>query len=89
MMQLSKYSYEYPFQDCDNFLNSQVPVCKDFFRFCSGFGKKGFYKLLNFVENYDTENRPESPCHKYFRKEGLYAILCVETTVTTIQQYRP
>ena len=70
-MQLIKYSYEYPYQDCDNFLNLHVPVCKDFFSFCSGFGKKGFNKLLNLVENYDNENRPESPCDKYFRKEGL------------------
>ena len=56
-------------------------MCKDFFRFCTGFGKKSFNKLLKYVENYAVEGRPESPYDKYFRKDGLQWVLCGRATL--------
>ena len=47
----------------------------DFYRKCTGFGKKAFDKLYKFVVNYGMVGRSESPYDKYFTKEGLtYAL---------------
>jgi hypothetical protein len=56
-------------------------VCKDFFRYCTGFGPRTFDKMVKFVEDYALVGRPKSAYDKYFRPEGLAYVLYGRATL--------
>jgi hypothetical protein len=66
----------------------KVPVCKDFFRQCTGFKEKAFNKLLKYVNEYYLENRSERSYDKYFRKEGLAWVLHGKATLHLPEERR-
>ena len=46
-------------------------MCKDFFRKCTGFGKKSFNNIFNYVRFYYKSMREDNPYDKYFESDGL------------------
>jgi hypothetical protein len=56
----------------------QVKVCKDFFRKCTGFNKKHFNKILNYVRRFNEAGRQKSPFDKFLNSNdrSLLRTLC-------------
>jgi hypothetical protein len=56
--------------------SDKLSVCKDFYRKCTGFGRRAFNKICHFVQNYNNPDRVNTSFDKYFDKDGLIWKLC-------------